>query len=97
MSAVETAGLEDMSAHLLPRRKSWAPYGKTWIMHQQWREGQSQTDYLLGTDRLLFQNASIWDPWHILDHFMVLGCIYGAAQWEHPPLPPLMQATREDH
>ena len=27
-----TEGLEDMSAHFLPRRRSWYPYGRIWSM-----------------------------------------------------------------
>ena len=29
-----TKGLEDMSAHFLPRRRPWCRYGRTWSMLQ---------------------------------------------------------------
>ena len=47
------------------------------------RKVWSWTDYLLGTDRRLFQNVSVRDPWHNSDHYMVLGCLYSAPQLEH--------------
>ena len=87
MADVANDGLEDMSTYLLPFHKYWAQYRRTWIIHQKGREVQSQTDYLLGTDRRLFHNVSIWYPWHSLDHFIVLGYICGATQWENPSHP----------
>ena len=39
---------------------------------------RSRTDYILGTDRCLFQNIAVRDPWHNTDHYMVLGCLPGA-------------------
>ena len=45
------------------------------------RKGQvvrSQTDTILGTDRRLFKNVSVWDSWHNSDHYMVLGCLPSA-------------------
>ena len=42
---------------------------------------RSQTDYILVIDRRLFQNVSVWDPLHNSDHYMILGCLYGATQW----------------
>ena len=38
---------------------------------------RSRTDYILGTDRRLFQNVAVRDPWHNTDHYMVLGCLPG--------------------
>ena len=40
-------------------------------------------DYLLGMDSHLFRNVSAQYPRHKLDHFMVLGCLYGAVQQEY--------------
>ena len=45
------------------------------------RQGQvvrSRTDYILGTDRRLFQNVAVRDPRHNTDYYMVLGCLPGA-------------------
>ena len=39
---------------------------------------QSRTDYILGTDRRLFQNVAVRDPRHNTDQYMVLGCLPGA-------------------
>ena len=81
--SIVTAGLEYMSTHFLSHYKTWERDGRMWYMLCQWREMQSHMDYILGTDHSLFWNVSVWDPWHILDHFMVLGCLCRAAQWEH--------------
>ena len=71
------------------------------------REGkvvQSWTDYILGTDRCLFWNVSVWDPWHNTDHYMVPGCLGRAPEREHTnyltglkrlPLQPPSDPTRE--
>ena len=42
-----------------------------------------RTDYILGTDSSIFRNVSVRDPWHNLDHYMVLGCLTSAALMEH--------------
>ena len=45
------------------------------------RKGQvvrSRTDYILGTDSLLFRNVAVRDPRHNSDHYMVLGCLSSA-------------------
>ena len=72
------------------------------------REGKvvrSRMDYLLGTDRSLFRNVSVWDPRHNTGHFMVVGCLRSAPEQEHAryimemrkmPLRPPMDPTRED-
>ena len=57
-------GLEDMLAHFLPRRRSWCRDGRTWSMIREGREVRYRTDYILGTDRRLFGNVSVWDPRH---------------------------------
>ena len=35
-------------------------------------------DYILSTDHSLFQNFSIWDPRHNMDHQLILECLRGA-------------------
>ena len=52
-------------------------------MPRNGREVRSWTDYILGTDRRLFRNVALWDPWHNLDHYMVLGCLPSAPLIEH--------------
>ena len=47
------------------------------------RELRSRTDYILGTDCRLFRNASVRDPRHNSDHYMVLGFLHSAPLREH--------------
>ena len=77
-AALATEGLEDMSAHFLPRRCSWCWDGRTWSMIRKEREVRSRTEYILGTDC-----RSVRDPWHNLDHYMVMGCLHSASLKEH--------------
>ena len=60
-AALETAGLEDIGTNFLPRRKSWLSYGRTWSMWRSDRVLRSRTNYLMGMDRRLYQNISVWD------------------------------------
>ena len=62
--ALATEGLEDMSAHFLPRRRPWCRDRRTWSMIREEREVRSWMDYILGTDRHLFGNVSFRDPMH---------------------------------
>ena len=67
---------------------------------------RSWMDYILGTDRRLFGNASVRDPRHNSDHYMILGCLHRAPLRDHarylggrklpPPLRPQTAPTRED-
>ena len=82
-ATMATNGLEDMSAHFLPRRRPWCRDGRTWSMQQKGREVRSRTDYILGTDRRLFGNVSIQDPRQNSDHYMVLGFLHSASLTEH--------------
>ena len=72
-AAMATEGLEDMSEHFLPRQRSWFRDERTWSMIREGMEVRSRTDYILGTNRCLFGNLSVWDPRHNSDHYMVLG------------------------
>ena len=74
-------------------------------MLRKGREVRSRIDYILGTDRHLFGNVSVRDPWHNSDHYMVLGCLPSASLTEHKrylggrkklPLKPPTEPTRED-
>ena len=72
------------------------------------REGKvvlSQTNYILGTDRRIFWNMSVWDPRHNTDHYMVMGFFRIAPKRENIkyltgskqlPLRPSSDPTRED-
>ena len=52
-------------------------------MLQKGREVRSHTDYILGTDRSLFGNVSVQEPWHNSDHYMVLGRLPSASLTKH--------------
>ena len=82
-ATMATNGLEDMSAHFLPRRRPWCRDGRTWSMLKKGREVQYRKDYILGTDLRLFGNVSIREPRHNSDHYMVLGCLNSASLTEH--------------
>ena len=43
---IVAAGMEDISAHFLPRLKPWSQYGSTWCMRRLGREVRSWTDYV---------------------------------------------------
>ena len=105
MAAIAAARLEDMSTHFFLCRKPWLWYRGTCCMLCLEREGRSQTNYIMVTDSRLLRNVSVQDPWRNSDHFMVMVCIRGAAQWEHTsylgrrcwfPLLPPRQHTQED-
>ena len=82
-AAMATEGLEYLSAHFLPRRRSWCRYERTWIMIREGREVRSRTEYILGADRCLFGNVYARDPRHNSDHYMVMGCLHSAYLKEH--------------
>ena len=75
-ATMATEGLVYMSAHFFLHRRSWCWDGRTWSMIREGREMRSRTDYILGTDRLLFGNFSIRDPWNNSYHYMFLGCLH---------------------
>ena len=77
-AALETEGLEDMSAHFIPCRRSWCWDGRIWSMIWAAREVRSRTDYILEMDLRLFWNVAVRDPRHNSDHYMVLGCLHRA-------------------
>ena len=69
------------------------------------REVMSWMDCILGTDCRLFQNVTVRDPQHNLDHYLVLGFLRGAPLRENSkylgrrkqlPLQPPTTLTRED-
>ena len=51
--------------------------GQTWIMLCRGQGLRYQMDYILGTNRLLFQNVAARDPRHNTSHYLVLGCLRG--------------------
>ena len=83
VATMATEGLEDISAHFLPRRRPWCRDGRTWIMLLKGREVRSRTDYILGKDCRLFGFFSVRYPRHNSDHYMVLGCLHSASLTEH--------------
>ena len=99
------AGVEDMTAHFLPRKRRWGRERGAWSMVREGKVVRSRTDYLLGTDRSLFRNVSVRDPRHNTGHFMVVGCLRSAPEREHTRyimgrrkmlLQPPTEPTRED-
>ena len=80
MAAITEAGLEDMTAHFLPRNIKWGRERRTWSMVRGGEAMRSRTDYLLGTDRSLFRNVAVRDPGYTSDHYMVVGLL--PRHWE---------------
>ena len=102
-AVMTSAGVEDMMAHFLPSKCRWGRERRTWSMVREGKVVRSRTDYLLGTDRSLFRNVSVWDPRHNTDHFMVVGCLRSTPEREHTqyiigrrkiPLRPPTEPTR---
>ena len=65
----------DMGLHFLPRHKPWLQDSYTWIMKRDGQEVWSQTDYILGTDRRLFQVMDGRDTQHDLYYYIFMGCL----------------------
>ena len=104
-AAITEAGLEDMMAHFLPRKRQWGGERRTWRMVREGKVVRSWIDYLLGTDRSLFRNAAVQDPRYNSDHYMVVVLLWGGTTREHiryiagriwMPLTPPREPTRED-
>ena len=70
-------GLEDMTAHFLPRKRRWGRERRTWSMVREGKVKRFWTDYLLGTNRSLFRNVAVRDPRYNSDHYMVVGLLQG--------------------
>ena len=79
-----TVGLEDMAGQVFfPRRRAWCRYWKTWSMRWKIRVVRSRKDYILGSNRQIFQNVAVQDPRQNYDHFIVVGILHGASPREH--------------
>ena len=94
-----------MAQHFLPRERRWCRDRRTWRMLWNRREVRSWTDFILGMVRRLSGNVAVQDPWHISDHYMVLGCLPSAPLTEHKrylggrtrwPVRPPVKPTRAD-
>ena len=72
-AAMTAAGVEDMTAHFLPRRRRWGRERRMWSMVREGKFIRSRKDYLLGTERSPFRKVSFRDPRHNTDQFMVVG------------------------
>ena len=59
---VATEGLEDLLVHFFPRQRSCNRDHKTWAKVRQGREVRSWTDYIMGSDRRIFQNVDVRYP-----------------------------------
>ena len=75
--------LEDMLEKFLLNHNSWAQCGRNRSMASLGKEVLSWMEYLLGMNCHLFWNVSVGDPHHILDNFMILGCLCSATLREH--------------
>ena len=53
------------------------------MMVIQRREVRSQMDYILGSNRRIFQNVAVWDPRNNSEHYMVMGCLLYAYLGRH--------------
>ena len=104
-AALTEAGVKDMTAHFLLRKQPWGRELRTWSMVREGRVIRSRTDYLLGTDQILFRNVAVRDPRHNSDHYMVVGHLRSETAREHAryikgrkkmPLKPPTEPTRED-
>ena len=83
-AALPEAGVEDMTAHFLPRKRLWKRERRTWSMVREGRVIRSRTDYLLGTERSLFRNMAVRDPRKNSDYYMVVD-IYEARRPGNTP------------
>ena len=76
---MKTAGLEDLARHFFPRRRAWCQYRRTRVTRRQGRVVRSRMDYIMGSDRRIFQNVAVRDRMDNSDHFMVVGNLRGAS------------------
>jgi exonuclease III len=81
MAFLATLGLEDMAMHFTQRKNF--RHGNTWSMEREGTLLQSRCDYILGTDRRLFQYILIKDPRYHSDHLMVTGGLRSAPKREN--------------
>ena len=72
-----------MSGYFLSRNTPWLKDGCTWAMHRGVHEVHSQTYHILSTDSYLLQNVVVQGTRHNTDHYLVLGCLLGAAPAAH--------------
>ena len=63
-AALSAYGLEEISAHFLPRQKYWSMDGRTCSMRHGDRVVRSWTNYLLGMDHRIYHNVSVQDACH---------------------------------
>ena len=80
---VATAVLEDIGVNFFTRQRAWCRDQITWEAVRQGRVVRYQTNYILGSDRWIFQNMAAWEPRHNSDHFMVVKFLHGASLREH--------------
>ena len=82
-AALAEEGLEDISRHFLPRHKLWLKDGRTRAIHRGGQEVRSRNNYILGIDSFLFYKVAVQDARHNTEHYLVLGCLHGAAPTTH--------------
>ena len=82
-AAMETEGIEYMMQNFLPRKIAQMLYGRTWSMICRGQEVRYHMDYILGTDRFLFQNVAVFYTRNNTNHYMVLQCLRGVTMKKH--------------
>ena len=82
-NAFSTFDYIKVSGHFFPRQRAWCRYLRTWVKVRQGRVVRSQTDYILGSDRWIFQNMAVRDQRYNYDYFMVVGSLHRASLREH--------------
>jgi hypothetical protein len=76
MALLSTLSLEDMSAHFIQRQGF--RHGNTWHMMREGTMLKARCDYILGTDRRIFQYIRMKNPNYNSDPLMVTGGIRSA-------------------
>jgi exonuclease III len=73
MALLSTLGLEDMSMHFI--QQQGFRHGNTWHMMREGTRLKARCDYILGTNRRIFQYIRLKNPNYNSDHLMVMGGI----------------------
>ena len=91
--AVATVGLQEISAHYLPRRREWNWYQSPCDVVKQGRLMRSLTAYIMCSECLIFQNVSAWS-WCVWVFASPSDQSYDLCLWKRLPLCLLWRQTR---
>jgi hypothetical protein len=81
MALMASMGLEDMPSHF--RQRAGFRHGDTWHMVRDGQLISSKCDYIMATDRRIFQYVRLKEPRYNSDHLMVTGGILSATRREN--------------